>query len=309
MKKAVYKYIVLLFAIALVGCEKIIEPKDLPDQDPKLVLNSVLYTTQSVTANISSSKSILSGKAYKLVTDAECDLYEDGSWVERLKHDSLGYYTGTYMPVADRQYMMKVNAPGYPGIDATTKMPPAVTKVRVERYDTNTYTYNNYIMYMGLRQIMGSGKFKIWVTDDPALKNYYSFATIASVFDSVGNKLDLQVSPSFYANTGSTQLSYGTEVSDEVLVNGREVFIDADVNIYSTNNTANAYSIEILLQVSNISEEVYRYKQTVIQQAAMGPNFFAEPVLVYNNVQNGMGLLGSTNSAGTITLFKGKLNR
>ncbi len=295
------------------GCQKVIEPEDLPEQDPKLVLNSVLYTGETPTLNLTSSKSILSGKPFKVITNAECDLYENDSWVERLKHDSAGNYSGKYLPVADRKYTFRINASGFPGIEASTTMPPTVTEVRIERYDTLNASFYNYSGQAGYSTMGGSAKFKIWIKDDPSKKNYYALDAVFFIYDSLGQQVDADLSSSVFDGSNGNYYygnGEGFETTDETVVNGNEIFLDIVTQCNSSSaSAASVREVEVFLKVSNISEEIYRYKQTVFEQASMGPNFFAEPVLVYNNVQNGMGLLGSTNNAGLIRLVKQKLVR
>lgn len=291
------------------GCQKVIEPEDLPEQDPKLVLNSVLYTGEPPTLSLSSSKSILSGKPFKVIANAECDLYENDSWVERLKYDSMGYYSGKHLPVADRKYTFRVNAAGYPGIEASTVMPSTVTKARAERYDTTAYDYTVGMWTPGIMNFGGMSTYKIWISDDATKKNVYALDAVVAVYDSLGNKLDLEINSSV-SRPEVYSLYGGYEVTDEVLVNGSEVFVDVRVSFESGGPVDVApYSAEVFLRVANISEEITNYRQTVYEQASMGSNFFAEPVLVYNNVKNGMGLLGSANNSGLFLLFKGKLKK
>jgi len=60
---------------------------------------------------------------------------------------------------------------------------------------------------------------------------------------------------------------------------------------------------EVYLTVSNTSEDLYKYNTTLRNQLYTGVSLFAEPVLVFNNVKNGMGIVGSMYST-TFFLYK-----
>src|SRR5688572_25801801 len=146
MKKLLYiNYLVILAALLVCGCEKVIEPKELPEQDPRLVVNSILYADSNVRVNITSSKSILSGKAYKVLDNAICKLFEDDNFVEQLSNNKNGNYNSAYLAKADKKYSLQVHADGFVDVEGSAHLPQAVKGMRFERYDTinNTFTRSN----------------------------------------------------------------------------------------------------------------------------------------------------------------------
>src|SRR5438045_1388231 len=91
----------LTLALAFQSCEKVIEPKNLPEQDPRIVLNSILMAGDKVSTEISASKSIISGKPYKFINNATCVLYVNGNLTETLPFVKNGVYTGTTVVTAN----------------------------------------------------------------------------------------------------------------------------------------------------------------------------------------------------------------
>src|SRR4051812_25691540 len=114
------KYTTLIFSavvlVTAISCRKVIEPKDLPKQDPRLVLNCILYPDSLVSANISLSKSILTSKEYQYISDAACDLYENDSYIETLTSLGSGKYRSKLTAKANTNYSIKVAASGYAGV-------------------------------------------------------------------------------------------------------------------------------------------------------------------------------------------------
>jgi hypothetical protein len=309
MKKDRNKIIVralLALWVCFAACEKVIEPKDLPEQEPKLVLNCVVYAQQTVSLQVSSSKSIISGKDHKLVENADCDLYEDDRFVERLAHRGKGEYSSAYVAQTGKKYTLKVNASGYPGVEGSTSVPENVPAVRFERYDTLNSKYYSFVSN-GFMNMGGESKFKVWIPDDLSKRNFYSVAATVFVYDSLGAPISGSITSYVYGNNNTTFLSGGFEVDDQVIVNGREVFLDLVVGFYRDDNTiVAADSLEVFLSVSNISEDLFKYKQTLNKQASLGASFFAEPVQVHNNVHNGMGIVASINGQGSTAIYRGK---
>ncbi|MBX3165638.1 MAG: DUF4249 family protein, partial [Bacteroidetes bacterium] len=178
MKNLTITFSVVLMLIISSACERIIEPNELPQQDPQVVVNCIVYSGSAITASITLSKSILSGKPYKTVDNAVCDVYENDNYVGKLTAAGSGNYTSSIVAQTGKKYELKVSAPGYDGVSGSTSVPDQLSVTNIERYDTTnyaitTYTYNNG---MGTSiNIGGSLKLKLRIVDnEPKVKNYYS---------------------------------------------------------------------------------------------------------------------------------------
>jgi hypothetical protein len=62
------------------------------------------------------------------------------------------------------------------------------------------------------------------------------------------------------------------------------------------------------MNVSSVSNELYQYLQTLSQQQNTSGGFFSEPALVYNNINNGMGIVGCLTGR-KVLVFSGKIRR
>lgn len=298
--------LILLSVLIVTACEKVIEPKDLPEQDPRIVVNCILHPDSVIKANISSSKSIISGKDYKLIENANCILYEDNALFEKLVHQNNGVYFGTKKPQGNKLYTLKVSAPGYKEVEGSCYTESATYVSKIQRYDSVNY---NFMMHDygggGGYYIGGLTKFKVWINDDVKARNYYSLQVAALLFDSNGDTLhglEANISLLNNNNESGTGSYYGfgntITTNDAYLVNGNQVLLDLDLNLYhsgsGTSSLPDIAYTELYFQVSALSDDLYRYMETANLQATSGGiNLFAEPVLVHNNIKNGMGIVGS----------------
>lgn len=296
-----------------VACEKVIEPKNLPQQDPRMVLNSIVNSGENIRVNLSVSRSVLSGKDYKYIDNGACELYEDDVYIENLTHTVKGNYVSLLTAKPGRKYSVKASAAGYPGVSAGTTLLPDIIMSAIERYDTvNSVYYLNHLSG-GSPFLDGTTKYTFKITDDLSRKNYYSIEPVVLFFDKTGKAIiDTNFKATISDLGDSGPLGNGVtsanslDIDDLTLVNGKEIQVNIGVSIgYGFYNTGDVDSIEVFLKVHNLSDDLYKYKETINKQYYLGPNLFAEPVLVYSNVSNGMGIFAGDNLK-TLRVYKGK---
>lgn len=297
-----FLYASLLLISGLLGaCRKVIEAKDLPQQDPRIVLNCLIFNNDSVRANITASKSILSGKDYKYLDNAICELYENDTYVEQLVNRKNGNFVGKKLAQSGKKYTLKVACAGYKSVEGSTTLGDSVVVKGIERTDSANYYFRkeNLSTY---QYIGGSVRYKVMIKDDIKIRNYYSIQPIVVLMDSLGAPVDFSITPYISLLNGDSNSGvsyYGTsiETDDQTLVNGNEVRLDLDINFnISSSPLPPATSVQVYLVMGNISEDLYKYKVTTNKQAIESGGLFSEPVLVYNNVTNGMGIVGGVNS-------------
>lgn len=300
--KKLFLYASLLLIFGLLGaCRKVIEAKDLPQQDPRIVLNCLIFNNDSIRANITASKSILSGKDYKYLDNAICELYENDTYVEQLVNRKNGNFVGKKLAQSGKKYTLKVACAGYKSVEGSTTLGDSVVVKGIERTDSVNYYFRkeNLSTY---QYIGGSVRYKVMIKDDIKIRNYYSIQPIVVLMDSLGAPVDFSITPYISLLNGDSNSGvsyYGTsiETDDQTLVNGNEVRLDLDISFnISSSPLPPANSVQVYLILGNISEDLYKYKVTSNKQAFESGGLFSEPVLVYNNVTNGMGIVGGVNS-------------
>ena len=293
MKKL--KLLICLFAVfTFLSCEKVIEAKDLPEQDSRIVLNSLLFSEDLITANITASRGILSNKAFKDLDNAVCQVFENDAYLGNLINIQNGNFTSFFTAKVNNKYRLIVSASGYSSVTATTIIPPSVKYTNLERYDTLNYNYRLNQYSPSEKSVGGTSKFKLKILDDLSAKNFYSIKPIVILTDSLGNTIENDGYA--YIKNNNDENSYEStsfEIDDLTKVNGNQMQLDFDVSFYF-NIPENLKSIRVYIEISNLSQEYYNYKMTLKKQAEAGGGFFSEPVLVYSNVINGLGILGGS---------------
>jgi len=298
MKKI--KLLICLFAVFLfLSCEKVIEAKDLPEQDSRIVLNSLLFSEDLITANITASRGILSNKAFKDLDKAVCQVFENDAYLGNLINIQNGNFTSFFTAKVNNKYRLIVSASGYSSVTATTIIPPSVKYTNLERYDTLNYNYRLNQYSPTEKWVGGTSKFKLKILDDLSAKNFYSIKPIVILIDSLGNTIENDGYSIKNNNDENSYESTSFELDDLTKVNGNQMQLDFNVSFYF-NIPTNLKSIRVYIEISNLSQEYYNYKMTLKKQAEAGGGFFSEPVLVYSNVINGLGILGGS----SLTTFR-----
>jgi hypothetical protein len=289
-------FFVVLILLAC-SCTKVIEPKDLPDQDPRLVMNAIIQSDSVFSLQLSSSKSIVSGKDYKKIEGAYCEVQEDGSFLEQLFMKEKGRYVGKLKPQAGKTYKMVAKAPGYQDVEGTSMMPGTPIVKRVERVDSATVDLQT--QNMPEPTIVGNVKYKVSIKDPPDEKNYYGLMANYRIYDTSGTFMrsnDIFITVDISDDDVSNASSGLLLGADNRLLNGDErVFSLSFFVSVLKSDFPSIGKIEMYLSAAGISEDFYKYVQTATKQSYSGTSVFSEPVLVYNNIKNGMGNVGCVN--------------
>lgn len=305
----IFNYILLSGSLlAFLSCEKIIEPKDLPEQEPRIVLNSILSTDSVISATISSSKSILSGKDYKYINNAVCEVYEDGVYVQNLVFTGNGNYTSSVLPKAGKKYTIKVAASGFESVSAVTSIPATVVTTGAEVYDTAGITYSRY-WSNGRRIINGGTKIRFKIIDDASAKNHYHLSAFVKVFDSLGQAIPYEyIYPHISSSNTPFFNGYLIDLGKSEVPETKEIQIDVAIRVSfdEIDQAPRVKRIEVFLRIIDQNEDYYKYKQTFLDQADTRGGLFAEPVQVYTNIDKGMGILAGE-SITNIPVFSGPI--
>lgn len=313
MKKALlYLTVFMLFA----SCEKEIEFKG-DITEPLLVLNGFALPDSLLVFRLTESRFFLEeADSFPTVRDADVRLYVDGMYKEDLQSQQNGYYYSSYRPKQGEVLSLEAQAPGFEAVKAETRLPlqaellevdTSITKVgeqyalsydydvEAQEYIIDTVgVYTNYEVSMNL-------KFK----DPPASGDYYR--VLVKQFFSEGENFyefyDFYVN-NFYTTEMGDLLSL-TETQNDYHIYADELFNAKVVDMKLNFGTYSYYDYQrgpissgarFQVQLQNISQSYYLYLKTLsAYQNAV--EFFAEPIQIYSNVQNGVGLFAAYSSS------------
>jgi hypothetical protein len=302
--------------------------------EPKLVVNSICMLDSVISVEVSESKPIPGYETdYKLITDATVKLFVDGKETESLAYDSLNnssqsiwgvpqsaYYRGKTVIQEGHQYKIEVGEPSFTTLaSGEMKMPG---KIPIEKVDTTITLYHSE--FSSVRQRYQA---TIRFTDPSNEKNYYRlnvtyrFGRDQSYVDDNGDSVKLvQVmdyiynyggidsdDPVFASNSNADDMLFGSNNSgytlftDEIF-NGKRY----DLRFYLSDGMAyylqsmntdrlDFYAINIELQ--SIDQETYYYLKSLSLMNTGDGGLFTEPVQIYNNIENGLGIFGGCSSS------------
>lgn len=293
-----------LFILLFSSCDVVID-LDIPEHDPVLVLNSVLRTDDTLKAYVSHSKGAFDSNPISYVNNASVKVFEDGVLLGEMDKLSIpsfnnsGFVDTVYryylnqMPTAGKFYSYEVEHNDYENVRAETHMPTAVDLIIEE---VSPLGEDDYEKQFRLRCSF----------EDAGTENYYRLRIHAESDDAdfyTNYFVDFESSDaSIIASAGvqSDGMSYwGSDaLFDDELFNGstKEIILEFwDWNYYYIEEEG--YDVNYVLEVSSISKEYFNYIKSLRAYEYNADEFslFAgEPVHVYTNIENGLGILGAT---------------
>lgn len=267
----------LLFSLLLLlwSCETVIE-LELPEYEPKLVLNSVINPDSLFTVDVSASQSALADGEYQQLTDATVQVYQAGQLLFELQHTGNGVYKADRKPQALQHYELRVSAPGFPSAVANTHITamPAVKNVQASRAAP------------AFEQQRVNMSFEL--DDVPGQENFYyieAFTPDTSYYD--GTPYKEPVSIKF---TAPIEDEFGMETRyffSDKLFDGQALHLELNLD---NNPSKTTY-----VRVAHITKEYYQYVR-VLDKQSYRDNFSEIQEPVPNNIQNGMGLFAGYNA-------------
>lgn len=318
MKTSNILIIILLTAVMLNSCIEEIE-FDGEIADPLVVLNSFVTSDSLISVHLTKSKFFLSNqKNFDYINNAEVEVFVNRSFKEKLQYKQQGLYVGTYLPKSGDTIRLAVTTPNMNFVESTTIIPKASVILSV---DTTMILKDMYEMYIDKDQSAKvyyyDCEFQVKFRDDGDSNNYYRFVVVKH--QEVFHKGEITYEQRFYMyfelkgtynQTGNNLVNLFDDggfqseqhlFTDE-LFNGKEFTLKFKDNFGVTEIPPgyedafySDYIVRESLQINlqSISREMYLYLQSKKAAEDTFGNFFSEPVQIYNNITNGIGIFGA----------------
>ena len=310
------KYILsttLLFSLILISCDmETVIDLDIPPHDPVLVLNGILDTDTNTQLVVSHSVGAFSNTSPSFINNANVMLYKNNQFIDSLYPDTnvidveylneyivsylpMYYYKSDYIPEKDANYRIEVSHSDYNPISAETSIPDDVTLYNIDIDTTSS------------EEKIG---FTFSFDDDANEQNYYRLklfsSCIKSWYDASGNLIEgerfrgdawfFSNDPSFPAGVPFEGYTFegSNVVFTDALFNGQQKTITLDVE----SELKYADCDTVIIRFSTFSNDTYSYYNSLGEHSDKGELglFGGEVIPVYSNVENGLGVLISTNS-------------
>lgn len=294
-------FISALLAASIVSCETVVDV-DLPEFEPSLVLNGLIYPDTTVSVLLTQNRSALDNSYdFKSIKNATIKLYENDVFIGNLSaSDQDGIYTLGYYPQIGKTYRIEAEKSGFEKVSAEISIPGDTADFAIQHITRVKDEYGNYNLKM------------TYVLKDSIIKNFYEVKLFmkngypeTKYYD---YDLDsLIVVPGYtywqdwyYWIDGASLDEFSDyteyEIFTDELFNGRQKeFTLVFSEPYEYENQSDTTYLR--LEVRNLTEDYYRYITTQTLQNMTGNSPFAEPVQVYSNIDNGFGIWGAMNNS------------
>jgi len=282
-------FVMLFIFMGMISCENILETDIVVA--PKLCFNCILNPDSTIKAHLSLSRSISGVDEFQKIDGAIIELKKDSKVLEYLKNESEGVYTCNEKPMEGCLYEINIQAKGYKSLNASTRIPnkPKVTFdksapiLEPGHGLAEVYTYS--VTYT--------------ISDKSSINRYwyYKISKFADIWHFYGG----------YGGADSPFFDNFNKVIDATYKNGYfyEYYLrinDSGFEDQSFSFQDTHYTSHIIVSFFMETDEHYdKYlKSTIKQKMNEGELLFNEPVQIYSNIENGLGIFGSA----AITSFK-----
>ena len=322
--------ITILLTVFIVSCETEIKFNG-DETAPSMVINSILNPDSAVKVHITKSKFFLDiDGPFDPITNATVQLYANDKLIEALNSTGNGYYTGTYKPFPGDIIKIIARNNEFDNVYSSTEIPVTASITSVDT--TSTTTKTSPLIYSGSYNDEGylntdtvgtisekKIKFTINIADRANYKNFYRLKVkhrsyydngTYSEHNTYFNSEDL-----VFGSTSETELfeeentNYYHEFNDN-LFDGKTYGLTFSISTFQYNYfpgkepkddpwSPATIKQELFINIESISPSYYYYLNSRAKNEAY-IEIFSEPVQIYNNIVNGIGILGAYNTSITV---------
>lgn len=275
--------------------------------EPMVVMECLASMNDTMQVQLSQSRFFLDNTdTFPLINDATLSLYVNDDFVETLSSISDGKYQSNYLPQVGDKMRLEAEVSGYPTVFAENTMTKPIDAFSIDTTTTFVGSDSVYIpgYYTGYfddpDSVLEIGWFvtkelaytvTLEFKDDATTDDYYYLSLDRKLFN-YDDGMYIDGIDVYSGNVNDyTQSSYDTRFFSDEYANGKTIRI----RINLTMRNASGHPGILHISLSTISKAYYEYMKTSDLYSEMdGLGFlFVEPVQVYSNVQNGIGLFGS----------------
>ena len=282
------KIILLILLISFIACRK--EFYYNFEHIPQVNVSCFIKANDTVKLRLSFllgdtlTGSVLAKKDY--ITNADVYLYEDNIFKEKLfltevpttQTYQIGwYFSQNFFPTEEHHYQLKIFAPGYDTLYAETYIPKAIA---IDSVLINGEKSHDTIYYKGENNY----NINICFKDNKDILNYYNYWSNVP-FISYDPVIEACSPSSDYFS--SMYFRY-TFISDEIF-NGNNYILSTQISIYS--EYFKYYSnMPVYFKLYSLSYDTYAFYKSAYLYQKKFDNPMSEPVIIYSNINNGIGI-------------------
>lgn len=276
----------LIFCLVLIACERDVT-LDLPKADPKIVLNSISLSNDTIKGKLQRSKGIEETTGdFENIENASVSIFKNGVLMETLISNQDGDFQSSFMANEGEDWKISVSANGYTSVSSQSRV-PTERDFTITQFKRESLEGNNYLT------------FTIQFTDPGNEKNFYSLRAskmsynyFIEDFSETLLNISTQYEPLLQENVSVEDIN---PVFSDDIFNGRTVSMRVSVlsnSPYGTEPFPDQDTGTYYIYLNHITEDMYTYQKTLATYQNAFNDFFSERVKVIGNVQNGFGIFG-----------------
>jgi hypothetical protein len=333
MKARNLSIILFLTLFVISGCEKVVEFNE-KDIKPQLVVNCLLNPNNILKVKVTKSKSTTDETLAFEVVKGAMVTFSDGAntfsdfvfvedqdtfiyynWSKYNEEDYFifenGYYTSPSIKISSNQnYSITVSAPDFESVTSNIDVPSIVPIEEIDTFITQLpqqYTLNARINFTDPIQeknfyLLEMEKVSLYLSEDSNNQwnqpNYFYTKAIISPDDPVFEKENTGI----FSVGGSAYPIFKDNLIDgknySISFGIESVYTNVEFTGFPFNNSwgdLKNYQLDVYkINFYSISESYYQYFKTKSMQHFADGDPFSDPVMVYTNIENGMGIFGSS---------------
>ena len=303
-----HRFILLVPFLAvtlLSSCEKEIELKT--KSSKCIVVNALITENEPIEVSVYSGVDFVGRNSSQWLENATLAVYSNGELLEEISGmNTDSSYRTSVVPVVGETYTIKVDCQRYPSATATATVPNKL-QVKVLQADS----VRMFVESNGHKTYESSGEVEMSITDTTSELRYY-LLTITGYYYFMKNPDDIKskwLTPEYNNATAqptsmSDILTHLFESADVKEIEEKDYILLSNQNWRGKSTTlrfglSHNSTIPSDITVMSFDEEYYKYfiSKELQQSSEEDDIMFGEPVNIYSNVKNGLGLFAGYNLA------------
>jgi hypothetical protein len=306
MKKITF---ILLITMLILSCESLVEDFKIKSPKDKITLVGYAYADSIPAFYLTPNLALDDPALFPPIENAEVELFMNGETAGMLSLDDSGWFSTnnlTFMP--GNNYRINASAAGYPDITADFEVPliPEAslidTNLIIEQYPDCPDCGKMYSL-----------EYNISFNNLPEVDEYYSVEVVPAItlIESYYNSTFYMSSNAPYIETtrvngddytnraaGEEAWGDGFYFSDKTLANGQNTLIFS-VELSNMYDVTDGYGLRLIFK--KIDENMFEYARSKGRNSNASDNPFVQPVTIYSNIENGLGLVTGSSEIEIIT--------
>ena len=298
MRNIQFILIVFLFLSTFSCADKFVNDLDieLPEEEQLLVINLELTEGDTIAKTFVARTANLDEVEHTFFENATVDLYKEDAFLKNLEYDPLeNDYIANFNSneLTEGEYRVEVSGiPDFDDIVAFQTVPNSVNILKGSYQEDGTIGQD-----YGYAYTVDEARITI---DDPANEENFYQVRLTGIRESQDGEIIQEID--FYVTSlnpfAETSFYYDGILLKDDSFNGTEFDLSIGFSNFLTSGyiTGEEEVIYLLAELSSISRDNYLFIKSEAASREARDNPFAEPVIVHNNIENGIGIFRARNT-------------